>query len=137
MEYNLRTIPLCFWEYRTDVKNPRVVIKEHGKDAPQQYTEARIEALNEQMIPVELTKIKHLEQIKLDPDSITLAEIQADYPENLTACIEKKLPGYTRGDDWFGERMMNGMNRGLFLPDKEEAGAYWMKYFGKHNYSSQ
>ena len=40
MEYNLRNIPLCFWEYRTDVKNPRVVIKAHGKDAPQQYTEA-------------------------------------------------------------------------------------------------
>lgn len=136
MEYNLRNIPLCFWEYRTDVKNPRVVIKAHGKDAPQQYTEARIEAINEQMIPVELTKIKHLEQIKLDSDSITLAEIQADYPENLTVCIEKKLPGYTRGDDWFGERMMNGMNRGLFLPDTEEEGAYWMKYFGKHNYDS-
>lgn len=134
MEYNLRTIPLCFWEYRTDVKMARVVIEKHGKDAPQQYTEARIEAINEQMIPVELTKLKHLEQIKLDPDSITLAEIQADYPENLTVCIEKKLPGYTRGDHWFGERMMNGMNRGLFLPDKEEEGVYWMKYFGKHNY---
>ncbi len=136
MEYNLRTIPLCFWEYRQDVKMARVVITEHGKDAPQQYTKARIEAINEQMIPVELTKVKHLEQIKLDPDSITLAEIQADYPENLTMCIEKKLPGYTRGDDWFGERMMNGMNRGLFLPDKEEQGVYWMKYFGKQNYDS-
>ena len=134
MEYNLRTIPLCFWEYRTDVKMARVVIEKHGKDAPQQYTAARVEAINEQMIPVELTKVKHLQQIKLDPDSITLAEIQADYPENLTTCIEKKLPGYTRGDHWFGERMMNGMNRGLFLPDPEEEGAYWMKYFGKHNY---
>jgi len=134
MEFNLRTIPLCFWEYRDDVPMARVVIEKHGKDAPQQYTEARVEAINEQMIPVELTKVKHLEQIKLDADSITLAEIQADYPENLTVCIEKKLPGYTRGDSWFGERMMNGMNRGIFLPDPAEDGAYWMKYFGKHNY---
>ena len=49
---------------------------------------------------------------------------------NLTCCIEKRLPGYTRGDDWFGERMMNGMNRGCFVPDATRAGHYWMRYFG-------
>lgn len=136
MEYNLRTIPLLFWQYRTDVKMARTKFGKDSNDDPQKYAEGRVEAISEQMIPVELTKIKHLEQIKLDPDSITLAEIQGDYPENLTVCIEKKLPGYTRGDHWFGERMMNGMNRGLFLPDKEEEGAYWMKYFGKMHYES-
>jgi hypothetical protein len=136
MEYNLRTIPLLFWEYRSDIPVPRVIVRNHDKDAPQYYSEGRIEAINEQVIPIELTKVKHLKQIELDPASITLAEIQADYPENLTVCIEKKLPGYTRSDDWFGERMMNGMNRGLFLPDSTEQGAYWMKYFGKLNYES-
>ena len=49
---------------------------------------------------------------------------------NLTCCIEKHLPGYTRGDDWFGERMMNGMNCGCFVPHAARAGHYWMRYFG-------
>ena len=61
---------------------------------------------------------------------LTIEQIQADYPLNLTCCIEKHLPGYTRGDDWFGERMMNGMNRGCFVPDDARPGHYWMRYFG-------
>jgi len=48
---------------------------------------------------------------------------------NLTCCIEKRLPGYTRGDDWFGERMMNGMNR-LFRPRRHAGWPLWMRYFG-------
>ena len=110
------------------------MVKDNKADAPQQYTHGRENALNEQMIPVELTKVKHLEQIRLAPETISLHEIQSDYPENLTVCIEKLLPGYTRGDHWFGERMMNGMNRGCFLPDAAEPGHYWMKYFGKGYY---
>jgi hypothetical protein len=86
--------------------------------------------LIEQIIPLEITKIKHLEQIDIAPDTLTIEQIQADYPVNLTCCIEKRLPGYTRGDDWFGERMMNGMNRGCFVPDATRAGHYWMRYFG-------
>ena len=136
MEYNLRTIPLFLWEYREDTKLPRAVIKHHDKDAPQYYSEGRTEAFNAQVIPVELTKLKHLEQIRIAPETISLKQIQSDYPENLTVCIEKKLPGYTRSDHWFGKRMMNGMNRGYFMPDATEAGSYWMKYFGKLGYSS-
>lgn len=136
MEYNLRTIPLFFWEYRDDTTLPRAVIRDHDKDAPQYYSEGRTEAFSQQVIPIELTKVKHLEQIRLAPETISMREIQADYPENLTVCIEKKLPGYTRGDHWFGERMMNGMNRGYFMPDSIEEDVYWMKYFGKEGYVS-
>ena len=136
MAYNLRTIPLFLWEYRDDTNLPRAVIKNHDKDAPQYYSEGRTEAFNAQVIPVELTKLKHLEQIRIAPETISLAQIQSDYPENLTVCIEKKLPGYTRSDHWFGKRMMNGMNRGYFMPEAVEEGTYWMKYFGKLGYSS-
>ncbi|HSK11675.1 MAG TPA: lipoxygenase family protein [Phnomibacter sp.] len=134
MEYDLRTIPLFFWEYRHDVDLPRVVVKDHDKDAPQYYSQGRVDAIREQFIPIELTKVKHLEQIRLAPQTISLQKIQADYPENLTVCIEKELPGYTRSDEWFGKRMMNGMNRGYFMPDKKEKGMYWMKYLGKYGY---
>ncbi len=134
MSYNLRTIRLFLWEYRTDAIVPRVVIKDFDQDAPQYYSDGRKDALIQQILPIDLTKIKHLEQIKLAPETISLQEIQEDYPENLTRCIEKKLPGYTRGDEWFGKRMMNGMNRGYFDPDPEEPGYYWIRYFGVCNY---
>ncbi|GAA4466410.1 hypothetical protein GCM10023189_48420 [Nibrella saemangeumensis] len=134
MSYNLRTIQLFYWEYRTETPVPRVVIKDHDWDAPQYYSQGRTDAMYEQMMPVELTKVKHLDQIELAPETITLQEIQNDYPLNLTGCIEKKLPGYTRSDHWFGQRMMNGMNAAHFLPDKAEKDHYWVKYFGACNY---
>ncbi len=134
MEYNLRNIYLFFWEYRTDTALPRVVIQDHDKNAPQYYSLDRVNAMSEQMIPVELTKMKHLLQLKDAPGTLTMQKIQDDYPENLTVCIEKKLPDYTRGDHWFGERMMNGMNRGCFVQDETESDFYWMKYFGKGYY---
>ena len=134
MEYNLRTIQLFFWEYRSECCVPRVVIKHHDVDSPEYYTQGRVTAMTEQMIPVELTKQKHLLQIKRDPASINLQEIQNDYPENLTVAIEKRIPGYTRGDDWFGERMMNGMNMATLIPDKHDSMHYWAKYFGACNY---
>ena len=134
MEYNLRTIQLFYWEYRTDTALPRAVIKDHDKDAPEYYSQGRVDAIREQFIPIELTKVKHLEIIRKSPERLTIQQIQADYPENLTVCIEKAMPGYTRGDHWFGERMMNGMNRGCFLPDKDKPGSYWLKYFGAGHY---
>ena len=134
MSYNLRTIGLCLWEYRTDTPVPRVVIKDHDQDAPQYYSQGRIDAMDEQMIPIELTKVKHLKQIQYDPESISLKQIQADYPPNLTTCIEQKLPGYTRSDHWFGLRMMNGMNAAHFMADPDVPDHYWVKYFGACNY---
>lgn len=136
MEYNLRNIQLFYWEYRTDTALPRAVIKDHDKDAPEYYAQGRTDALRQQFIPIELTKVKHLAQIKKDPGKINLQLIQADYPENLTVCIENALPGHTRGDQWFGERMMNGMNRAYLMPDKNEHGYYWLKYFGVGHYES-
>jgi Lipoxygenase len=130
MDYNLRTMPLNYWCYRPDAATPRAVVNNPDNDAPEFYAQGRIDAFMEQVIPIELTKIKHLEQIELAPDTLTIEQIQADYPMNLTVCIEKQLPGYTRGDDWFGERMMNGMNRGCFVPDETRPGHWWMRYFG-------
>ncbi len=130
MDYNLRTIRLDFWRYRESAPTPRAKVNKEGNE-PEHYSQGRIDALMAQIIPIELTKIKHLDQIDLDPGSLTIPDIQMDYPLNLTTCIEKHLPGYTRGDDWFGERMMNGMNRGYFQPDPDKSGQFWIRYFGK------
>ncbi len=134
MGYNLREIQLDYWNYRTDTIIPRTLLKFDNGDTIQSYTQGRKDALIEQIIPIELTKLKHLLLIKEDSDKISHASIQADYPINLTQCIEKELPGYTRGDEWFGERMMNGMNCGAFMQDPENPDVYMIKYFGLCNY---
>ncbi len=129
MDYNLRTIALDYWLYRPAATTPRAVVDEQA-GTPEIYSQGRNDALIEQATPIEITKTKHLEQIDLLPGTLTIEEIEADYPINLTRCIERRLPGYTRGDDWFGERMMNGMNRGCFVPDETRPGHFWMRYFG-------
>ena len=130
MDYNVRTIQLDYWLYDPRAVTPRALVDDANPGAPEAYSKGREDALIEQVIPLEITKVKHLEQIELAPDTLTIEQIQADYPVNLTCCIEKHLPGYSRGDDWFGERMMNGMNRGSFVPDAARPGHYWMRYFG-------
>lgn len=134
MGYNLRDIQLSLWQYRTDTPIPRALITDADGDSTEQYSAGRLDALWEQLIPIETIKLKHLIQIKEAPGSISLAEIQADYPENLTVCIERKMPGYSRSDKWFGERMMNGMNCGSFMPDSKNPNQYWISYFGICDY---
>lgn len=134
--YMLETMRLHLWEYRKDYPAPRVVIKDREKDAPQYYSQARQDALAQQFIPYELTKLKHLEMLEQGSHKLTLDYIQRDYPINLSRCIEKRLPGYTRSDSYFGNRQMNGMNRAAFWPDPEEQGSYWVKYFGSCQYET-
>ncbi len=134
MTYNLRTIQLFYWEYDPTTTVPRVVIKNHDKDAPQYYAQGRTDAINQQVIPVELTKLKHIEQIAKDPSRLTIQKIQDDYPTNLTSCMEKKVPGITRGDEWFGLRMMNGMNAATFIQDPQNPSQYWTYLYGACNY---
>jgi hypothetical protein len=134
LSYNLRTIQLNFWEYRDDTRLPRVLIKDHDKDAPQYYTKKRVEAMGLQFIPIELIKRKHLRMIKRGSPKINLAKIQSDYPENLTTVMESLHPGITRSDAWFGIRMMNGMNMATFIPDQKDNRYYWVKYFGSGPY---
>lgn len=132
--FMLENFRMDFWEYREDFPTPRVLIKDREKDAPQYYSKARQDALAQQFIPYELTKGKHLEMLKINSKKINLAYIQEDYPINLSRCIEKKIPGYTRSDEYFGNRQMNGMNRAAFLPDQENSDHYLVKYFGACDY---
>lgn len=134
MGYTLREIQLDYWSYRKDAQTPRAVIVGPDGDQIQHNSQGRDDAFVQQILPIELTKLKHMEQIRLEPESIDHETIQADYPENLTVCIEKKLPGYTRSDEWFGIRMMNGMNKAAFMPDTEDPGHLLVKYFGICNY---
>ena len=134
MRYNLRTIQLYYWEYRTDTNVPRVVIRDHDKDAPQYYSQGRQDAMAQQIIPIELTKLSHIEKLYRHPNSLSIEEIQNDYPINLTVCMERKIPGITRGDDWFGQRMMNGMYAATFIQDEANSAEYWTHLYGACDY---
>jgi len=134
MRYSLRDVQLSFWEYRHDSRTPRVVIRDHDIDAPQYYAKKRTDAFVDQIIPIELTRIKHIAKLKVNPEALTITSINDDYPINLTRWLEERYPGFTRSDEYFGTRMMNGMNRGAFLQDKENPNHYWMKYFGIYGY---
>ena len=136
MRYSFGRIPLFFWQYRANTSIPRVAIRDHDKDAPQYYTQKRMDALVEQFIPVELTRIKQLAKIKNPRKKISIQEITDGYPMNLTRYLEKQYKGITRSDEYFGIRMMNGMYRGSFLKDKENGNHYWIKFFGIQGYQN-
>lgn len=134
MRYDLRTIQLFYWEYRTDTTVPRTAIKNHDKDAPQYYSQGRLDAMNQQILPIELTKLSHLERIAKDPAALTINDIQGDYPENLTRCMECTKQGVTRSDEWFGLRMMNGMYAATFVPVENEPEYYFTRIYGACTY---
>lgn len=127
MSYDMGTLPLFYWEYRKDTPLPRVVIKDHDKDAPQKYPEGRTDTIAEQFIPIELTTRKHERLLKRHKD-LTYEEIQQAYPENLTVAMEKLKPGITRSDQWFAERMVNGMYASTLDKDPENPDLYWLYY---------
>jgi hypothetical protein len=127
IEYNCRQIQLSYWEYRTDTPLPRVVIKDHDKHAPDAYPPGFNKAIEKQFVPIEIIKLRHLEMILLD-QGLTYERIVEDYPDNLTVCMEKKEKGITRGDDWFGRRMMNGMYACDFDRDPKNPNLYWVHH---------
>ncbi|MEM7297289.1 MAG: lipoxygenase family protein [Bacteroidota bacterium] len=127
INYDCRQVQLFYWEYRKDTPMPRVVIKDHDKDAPDEYSPGFDEAIEKTFVPIELIKLKHLEMIRLK-QGLTYQKIVEDYPENLTVCMDKKIPGITRGDDWFGQRMLNGMYACDFDRDPKNPELFWVHH---------
>lgn len=131
IEYSCKQIQLSYWEYRQDTPIPRVVIRHHDRHAPDSYTPGYNEAIEKQFVPIELVKLRHIAMIRLN-QGLTHERIVEDYPENLTVCMEKVMPGITRSDDWFGRRMMNGMYACDFDRDPKNPKLYWVH----HHWSS-
>ena len=127
MEYNLGIIQLFYWEYMDDSPFPRVVIKDHDEDPPQRYSEGRVDAISHQFIPIEIIKDKHLVDLKAGVH-LSIDSIQKDYPLNLTYKMEEHTKGITRTDEWFGERMMNGMFASTFDKDPNNPNLYWLHH---------
>lgn len=124
-DYDFGTQRIPYWEYDPNTPLPRAFIPEQG-NPPQGYAPGRTMTMIKEIAPLELVKRKHLLLNKLDPHKPTLAEIHADYPENLTRRLERENPGSTRSDEFFGERILNGMTASLLNKDPHVPGRYWL-----------
>jgi Lipoxygenase len=71
-----------------------------------------------------------IQRNRLNPNEPSYEEIQNSFPETLTTILEKQNPGYTRSDEFFGERMLNGFNPIIFKKDKENPNLYTTSFNG-------
>ena len=68
----------------------------------------------------------------LDSNKPSYEEIQDKFPADvLTINLEKEHKGYTRTDEFFGERMLNGFNPILFKKDKNNPSLYTTSFNGE------
>lgn len=73
-----------------------------------------------------------IQENMLDSNQPSYEEIQNRFPANvLTIQLESDRPGYTRGDEFFGERMLNGFNPILFKQDKDNPALYVTSFNGE------
>lgn len=72
-----------------------------------------------------------IQRNRRNPDEPSYDEIQKSFPETLTLILEKNHKGYTRSDEFFGERMLNGFNPVIFKKDKHNPSLYTTAFNGE------
>lgn len=72
-----------------------------------------------------------IQRNRRDPNQPSYDEIQNSFPETLTLILEKERKGYTRSDEFFGERMLNGFNPLIFKKDKNNPSLYTTSFNGE------
>ncbi len=113
--YDFGTIRIPYWEYDPGPL-PRVYVPP-GTDLPQEFAPGRRAILLRSLAEVADVRARHQIQEMRRPGSLSIRQIQSDYPENLTRALERARPGYTRSDEFFGERILNGFYQAPLLPD--------------------
>ncbi|QLE55468.1 lipoxygenase family protein [Nostoc sp. TCL26-01] len=108
-QYDFGTCTVPYWLYKPDSPFARILLTDL-EDTPDDYSVGRklqgYDAANS-LVPV---KARHIIANTINPNQFSLAEIQAAYPPNLTIKLDKKNPGYSRSDEYFVLRILNGMN---------------------------
>jgi len=115
--YNFGTRTVPYWLYKPGSLFARLFFSEL-EGTPDDYSVGR--TLNgydaaSGLVPI---KAKHVITNTLNPNEPTLQEIQAAYPPNLTINLDREKPGYTRSDEYFVLRVLNGMNPSLLKRNK-------------------
>lgn len=125
--YDFGDVRVPYWEYDPETPTPRLMVVQHGTP-PQGFAPARTMVMVKNLMPLELKKRKHLLIHSLDADKPSLEQVQADYPDCLTLRLERERPGYTRGDEFFGERILNGMSASVMDRDPADPQLFWIHH---------
>jgi CRP-like cAMP-binding protein len=122
--YDMGEVRVPYWEYDPNNPMPRALIVEQG-DPPQTYPPGRSMLMLKMIAPIEVIKQKHLLEFRMsNGEGPSIDKIQKAYPENLTRRLERERPGYTRSDEYFGERLLNGMSASIFDKDESHPNRY-------------
>lgn len=131
-EFDFGAIAIPYWEYDKNASSPRVYVPEHG-EPPSQYSKGRLMTMVKIGAPLEVVKRKHFLQNNLNSAKPSIADIQNDYAESKTMKMERENPGSSRSDEYFGDRILNGMvatnlDRDPFNPDQFWVYQQWNSY---------
>ncbi|MGB5592916.1 MAG: lipoxygenase family protein [Crocosphaera sp.] len=116
-EYDFGTCTVPYWLYKPDSHFARLFFSEL-EGTPDDYSVGRTLAGYDAASGLVPIKAKHVMTNTLHRDQPTLPEIQAAYPRNLTIKLDEKNPGYSRSDEYFVARVLNGMNPRLLKRNK-------------------
>lgn len=108
-EYDFGSCTVPYWPYKPDSPFARMFFSDL-EGTPDDYSVGRTLNGYDAANTLVSIKAKHVITNTLNPHQLSLEKIQADYPTNLTIELEKKNPGYTRSDEYFVLRVLNGMN---------------------------
>lgn len=130
--YDFGTCTVPYWLYKPDSHFARLFFSEL-EGTPDDYSVGRTLQGYDAASGLVPIKAKHVITNTLHPDQPTLPEIQAAYPPNLTIKLDRKNPGYTRSDEYFVSRVINGMNPCLLKRNKQnpnlfKTGFNWDNY---------
>lgn len=125
--YDFGDLSVAFWEYDPAAATPRVYATEQG-NLPQAYVPGRAIHMLQQVGKIEITKRLHLAENRRHPERPSLAEIQADYPESPTVRVERERPGFTRSDEYFAQRILNGMSASILDRDPRNPRRLWLHH---------
>ena len=131
-DYDFGTCTVPYWLYKPDSHFARLFFSEL-EGTPDDYSVGRTLQGYDAASGLVPIKAKHVITNTLHPDQPTLPEIQAAYPPNLTIKLDRKNPGYTRSDEYFVLRVLNGMNPCLLKRNKQnpnlfKTGFNWDNY---------
>lgn len=119
--YNFGRLRVEYWEYDDSMGFPRVKRLPNGK-LPQDYAKGYLPSLLIPDFPVKLIQQAHRLASNVAKDFPPLDRIQRAYPISLTQRIDAANPGASRGDEFFGDRVLNGFNP--VIPTRAPGGGF-------------
>ncbi len=125
--YDFGDLSVAYWEYDPEAATPRIHVSEQGS-LPQAYAPGRATHMLHRVGEIEIVKRLHLAENRRNPDRPTLEAIQADYPESLTIKTDRQRPGHSRSDEFFAERILNGMSASILDRDPRNPDRLWLHH---------